>query len=327
MKKIGILLTSSAVEEVVKEYINKPLNNTFTECVIINNDILDLISRNEEEKTRELVTKEVRKFKNNKIYNIIFTCSSISSLKNIAAHEGVRIFAIDDFLIRETASFNKIDFLATTPSALENSHNLFNPYQTIKNHLIDKAFDCLLKGEKEKHNKFIENYVCLMPKDIQCIVLGQISMMYAFANISKKINIPVLSGATTLVKNLLSQKEPTGITLYDSISYAKGGDKNKLIISGSHGGISSVKYAVDKKLFGVILNDAGVGKNKAGISGLPVLENNGILGITVDAKSAEIGNAKDTYENGLVSYYNNIAKDFGIQEKMRIKDFVKNLTR
>lgn len=327
MKKIGILLTTSAAEEAVAEYICKPLKNKFAENIVINDDILDLISRNEKEKVKCLVTKEVKKFKKNKIFNIIFTCSSISHLKNIAVEEGVRIFAIDDFLIKETESIRKIAFLATAPSALENSHNLFNSFQIIENHLINKAFECLLKGKKQKHNELIENYVYLMPKDIQCIVLGQISMMGAFSNISKKINTPVVSGATSLVKNLLLQKEPRGIILYDSISYVTKANKDRFIISGSHGGIPSVKYAINKKVFGAVFNDAGVGKNNAGILGLSVLDNNGILGITVDRNSAEIGNAKDTYENGLISYYNDTAKYYGVQKNMRIKDFIENLTR
>ncbi len=327
MKKIGILLTTSVTKEAVAEYISKPLKNVFTECISVNDGILESIRNNEQENTKKLVIQEIRKFKDKGIYNIIFACSSISHLKDIAAEEGVRIFGIDDFLEKETRSFKKIAFLATAPSALENSSNLFSQFQTIENCLVKEAFTCLLTGEREKHNELIANCARSLPKDIQCIVLAQISMTYALNDILKKVDVPVISGAATLVKNLLSQKEPTGVELYDSISYIKEDDKDKFIVSGSHGGIPSVEYAIDKKVFGAVFNDAGVGKNRAGISGLAVLEEKGILGVTVKADSAEIGNAKDTYENGLVSYCNNRAKDHGAQKNMKIKDFVQNLTR
>lgn len=326
MRKIGILLTSSVTKEAVVEYISKPLKNTFTECIVVNDNILELICNNRQEDVKKIVIEEIRKFKDKDIHNIIFACSSISHLKNIAAQENVRIFGIDDFLEKETQSFKKIAFWATAPSALENSSNLFGSSQIVEGHLVDKAFECLLAGEKEKHNKLIANYAESLSKDIQCIVLAQISMTYALDSILKKVDIPVLSGAATLVKNLLSQKEPTGVELYDSISYIKEDDKDKFIVSGSHGGIPSVEYAIDKKVFGAVFNDAGVGKNKAGVSGLSVLEDNDILGITVKADSAEIGNAEDTYENGVVSYFNGIAKNFGVQKNMKIKDFVQNLT-
>ena len=326
MRKIGILLTSSATKEAVAEYISKPLKNTFTGCITVNDEILELIRHNKQEDVKKLVIQEIQKFKNNGIYNIIFACSSISHLRSIAAQENVRIFSIDDFLRKETQSFKKVVFLATAPSALENSGNLFDESQVIEDRLVDKAFECLLTGEKEKHNKLIANYAGSLPKNIQCIVLAQVSMTYALNDILKKVDIPVLSGAATLVKNLLSQKEPVGVEQYDSISYIKEDDKDKFIVSGSHGGIPSVEYAIDKKVFGAVFNDAGVGKNNAGVSGLSVLEDNGILGITVKADSAEIGNAKDTYENGIISYFNNIAKDYGVQKNMKVKDFVQNLT-
>ncbi len=325
MKKIGILLTSSSTEDIVTDQIIKPLNDMFLCSVLINDDILDLIFKNEQKRAEDLVVKEINKFKAQGIYNIIFACSSISYFKIIAVKERVNIFAIDDFIVKETASFKKIVFLATVESALKNSSSLFNSSQTISCHLIKRAFKFLLNGDKEKHNKLITDYVLLLPKNTRCIVLGQISMLYAMADILRVAKVPVLSGATTLIKNLLSRREPNGIKLYDSISYVKEIDKNKFIISGSHGGVPSVGYAIDKKVFGVVLNDAGVGKNKAGISGLSLLDDKGILGITVDTNSAEIGNSKDTYDNGIVSYFNSIAKNFGVQKNMRVKDFIKNL--
>ena len=144
MRKIGILLTSSATKEAVAEYISKPLKNTFTEGIAVNDEILELIRHNKQEDVRKLVVQEIQKFKDKEIYNIIFACSSISYLKNIAVQENVRIFGIDDFLRKETQSFEKVAFLATAPSALENSGNLFDESQVIEDRLVDNAFEYLL---------------------------------------------------------------------------------------------------------------------------------------------------------------------------------------
>lgn len=325
MRKIGILLTASATKEIAMKYIGDSLKNVFQYEIIIDEKILTAISDNQDEQALSLVIKNIRELKNRGIYNIIFACSSITHLKTAAIKEGVRIFAIDDFIKKETSKFKKIIFLATAASALKNYFNIFSKNQDVTRHFINQAFHALLGGDVKKHNKLIVDYINTLPRDVECIVLAQISMMYALDAISLATDKPIFSGARTLVKNLISQKGPAGISFHDSISYIKDSDKNKMIISGSHGGIPSVKYAIENNVFGAIFNDAGVGKNNAGISGLVYLDSNNILGIAVSAESAEIGNAKDTYDNGVISYFNNLANEYGAQNGMRLKDFVDNL--
>jgi hypothetical protein len=63
----------------------------------------------------------------------------------------------------------------------------------------------------------------------------------------------------------------------------------------------------------VFLNNAGIGKNQAGISGLAHYEAENILACAVDHNSAEIGIARDTWENGIISHTNNWALAVGIQ--------------
>ncbi len=110
--------------------------------------------------------------------------------------------------------------------------------------------------------------------------------------------------------------------LMDSISYVNEDNQNDIIISGSHGGTSSAQYGLDVKVGAAFFNDAGIGKNNSGISGLNKLQNAGIIAITVDHKSAEIANGQDTYENGIVSFVNNYAKKAEIKIGMTVKDAV-----
>jgi hypothetical protein len=326
MKKLGIILTSSTTKDVVMDNIVIPLKHLWQCTMTVNDDILRCLFAEERSKAEELIVKEIKKFKLKKIYNIVFACSSISYFKRIAVKEGVNIFAIDDFISKELFAFKRIALLSTAETALRFSDNLFNNTQAVDKYLIKNAFEFLSEGNRKEHNKLIVNFILSLADSFDCIVLAQISMLYAIKDILSATKIPTLSGITTLVKNLLSLSSYKTVKMYDSISYVSSNDKNNFIISGSHGGIPSSNYAIDKKVFGAVFNDAGIGKNNAGILGLSILEKKQILGITVSADSAEIGNSKDTYTNGIISHYNETAKNYGAQNGIKIKDFIRNIS-
>ena len=85
------------------------------------------------------------------------------------------------------------------------------------------------------------------------------------------------------------------IVLMDSISYISQDNIGDVIICGSHGGKPAAEHAVKFKPKGVIFNDAGKGKEDAGISGLNSLDRAGIMGAAVDTFSARIGEGLDSY--------------------------------
>ena len=57
------------------------------------------------------------------------------------------------------------------------------------------------------------------------------------------------------------------VLLLDSITWVDAGDAGHVVVSGSHGGRSAGEYAVLFPLALCCLNDAGVGKDRAGIRG------------------------------------------------------------
>ena len=65
--------------------------------------------------------------------------------------------------------------------------------------------------------------------------------------------------------------------IMDSVSYVTKANQSDIIISGSHGGTSSAGYASDISAAAVFFNDAGGGKNDAGIKGLALLQHNSII--------------------------------------------------
>lgn len=103
------------------------------------------------------------------------------------------------------------------------------------------------------------------------------------------------------------------IEIHDSITHdISNHGLFPVVIAGSHGGMSSAIFAVQKKLKGVIFNNAGVGKERAGITGLDLLQEYGILGACVDSSSARIGIGQETAE-GIISHANALAREAGVK--------------
>ena len=99
----------------------------------------------------------------------------------------------------------------------------------------------------------------------------------------------------------------------DSITEIESGDAGSIIVSGSHGGKSSgrISQAISSKL--VIFNDAGFGKDDAGIEALRMLEDSRIAAGTLSYNSARIGDGMDMWNNGIISSLNKPALSFGLK--------------
>ena len=122
------------------------------------------------------------------------------------------------------------------------------------------------------------------------------------------------------MNNPISKTDSNSIITIDSVAHADTNHQGKIIVCGSHGGKSAVQHLLQFKPAGAIFNDAGKGKNDAGIKGLLVMNEAGIPAATVDTFSAEIGDGKDTYENGIISAVNNQANQYGITVGMQTKE-------
>jgi len=115
----------------------------------------------------------------------------------------------------------------------------------------------------------------------------------------------------------------------DSASLVLPEHGNAIVVTGSHGGLlggrpeTALKYDV----LGALYNDAGIGKDEAGVSRLPALDARGIAAAAVSAASARIGDARSTYEDGIVSRVNARAAALGLREGMTARDFVAGLRR
>lgn len=103
------------------------------------------------------------------------------------------------------------------------------------------------------------------------------------------------------------------ILLADSITHVvHPRDSGKVVICGSHGGYSAAVLALQRHIKGVIFNDAGGGKERAGVAGLEILNRYGVPAAAVDAFTARIGIAYET-KKGTVSYANDLAQSAGVR--------------
>lgn len=84
--------------------------------------------------------------------------------------------------------------------------------------------------------------------------------------------------------------------------------RGNVVISGSYGGEYNAFHAAKWGIRGVVLNDAGVGRDNAGINGLPYLDAIGLAAATADANSCHIGDGEHMLEHGVVSHVNEAAK-------------------
>jgi hypothetical protein len=110
----------------------------------------------------------------------------------------------------------------------------------------------------------------------------------------------------------------------DSASLVGAEHVGTVVVTGSHGGLlggrpdTALKYDARSALF----NDAGIGIDEAGVTRLPALEARGIAAGTVAAASARIGDARSTYEDGILSRVNTRAAALGLAPGMTAREFV-----
>jgi hypothetical protein len=112
------------------------------------------------------------------------------------------------------------------------------------------------------------------------------------------------------------------VLLVDSITEALTQGAGCVAVSGSHGGMSSARYALQARPLLAVFNDAGVGRDGAGIAALPFLQGHGIAACTVAHDSARIGQARSTWEDGVLSHANEAATALGARPGRPLREWL-----
>ena len=106
---------------------------------------------------------------------------------------------------------------------------------------------------------------------------------------------------------------PDSIIVLDCVTHLEAGHKGAVAYCGSHGGAYSAYYAASRGISGVIFNDAGIGRERAGVAGLALLETLGVPGAAISHVSARIGDGKDGVARGVLSTVNGPAARHGLK--------------
>ncbi len=115
--------------------------------------------------------------------------------------------------------------------------------------------------------------------------------------------------------------------ILDSVTHLKDEHRGRVAHCASHGGIYAAYYAAAHGISAVILNDAGIGREQAGIAGLTLLEKLGVPGAAISHMSARIGEGKDGYERGVLSTVNGPATRLGLKAGQSCRDALALLLR
>jgi len=108
-------------------------------------------------------------------------------------------------------------------------------------------------------------------------------------------------------------KAELSLLCVDSASLVVPEDSDRVIITGSHGGliVGDPARALKTKARLAVFNDAGVGKDRTGVSRLAALDAIGVAALTVSNESAVIGSAQSSLYSGVISHANALALELG----------------
>ena len=118
----------------------------------------------------------------------------------------------------------------------------------------------------------------------------------------------------------MTDTNSSDLLLLDSVTRMDERHRGKVLVAGSHGGVYAAYLSALGRLRGVILNDAGGGKEDAGIGGLAYLDSAGIAAATVDYRTARIGDGADMLARGVISHVNGLAAKAGCAIGMTCAD-------
>ena len=130
-----------------------------------------------------------------------------------------------------------------------------------------------------------------------------------------------------MLKTEVARGPGGAVLIMDSITKVAPEDEGAIVVSASHGGASSGEFALEVPLKLVFFNDAGGGKDAAGIAALAMLQARGVAGGAVAHTSARIGDAQDMWACGVISHLNDAARGLGLAVGLPLREALERVVR
>ena len=110
------------------------------------------------------------------------------------------------------------------------------------------------------------------------------------------------------------------VLVFDSVVKLPPQASGAVVVGGSHGAVYAAYMSAKYGCRAAIHHDAGIGKDEAGVSGLPYADTLGMAMATVATASARIGDGQDLYARGIISHANTLAAGCGVKPGMSCKE-------
>lgn len=114
--------------------------------------------------------------------------------------------------------------------------------------------------------------------------------------------------------------ETVKIATVSSCSRCTAEHRGQVVVSGSYGGRYNAYNASKWGVRGVVMNDAGVGKDDAGIVGLEFLDRIDVAAATADAQTCHIGDGDHMLAHGTISHVNKAAAALGCRVGQSVRE-------
>jgi hypothetical protein len=117
-----------------------------------------------------------------------------------------------------------------------------------------------------------------------------------------------------------AESEAVKIMTVASCSFVREEHRSHVVVSGSYGGRYNAYNAAKWGVRGVIMNDAGIGKDNAGIVGLDFLDQIKLAAATADAQTCHIGDGDHMLAHGVISHVNRTAAALGCVPGQHVRE-------
>jgi len=119
---------------------------------------------------------------------------------------------------------------------------------------------------------------------------------------------------------MTASREPVKIVTVASCSNLREEHRLHVAVSGSYGGRYNAYNAAKWPVRAVVMNDAGIGKDNAGIVGLEFLDQIKMAAATADAQTCHIGDGDHMLAHGIISHVNQTAAGLGCEKGQSVRD-------
>ncbi len=125
---------------------------------------------------------------------------------------------------------------------------------------------------------------------------------------------PKSPGAGEVTNRSLVEAGPDNrqVVCVDSIAFGTPEDARNVLVTAGVTGRSSLPYIRRVQPFGFICSDGGMGLDQSGIAALAIVEQEGLAGASVDARTARMGDGLSTYHDGIIVAANALALAAGV---------------